>query len=163
AGGVEVDVPDAQQAVEHALVVVHVLHALEAGLLHLSPHDPTADPQPAVRDQVLREEAAQVSEDHGHDSDRDERDDADGSARRPWPGHFFIATDLVGTPGFLDWDGIRALVAMGHVVGSHSCSHPDRMADLSWDQLLDEWSRSAAALSSELGQEVSTASVPGGL
>jgi peptidoglycan/xylan/chitin deacetylase (PgdA/CDA1 family) len=84
-------------------------------------------------------------------------------ARRSWPGHFFVATDLVGTPGFLDWDGIRALVAMGHVVGSHSGSHPDRMADLTWEQLLDEWSRSAAALSSELGHEVSTASVPGGL
>jgi hypothetical protein len=37
------------------------------------------------------------------------------------------------------------------------------MADLGWDQLLDEWSRSAAALSSELGQDVTTASVPGGL
>jgi peptidoglycan/xylan/chitin deacetylase (PgdA/CDA1 family) len=84
-------------------------------------------------------------------------------AKRSWAGHFFIATDLVGTPGFLDWDEIRALAAMGHVVGSHSCSHPDRMADLSPDALLDEWSRSAAVLSSELGQDVSTASVPGGL
>jgi peptidoglycan/xylan/chitin deacetylase (PgdA/CDA1 family) len=84
-------------------------------------------------------------------------------ARRSWRGHFFVATDLVGRPGFLDWDGVRAVAGMGHVIGSHSCSHPDRMADCSWDQLLDEWSRSAAVLAEELGGSVTTASVPGGL
>ncbi|MEA2362526.1 MAG: hypothetical protein QOD71_1671 [Thermoleophilaceae bacterium] len=84
-------------------------------------------------------------------------------ARRSWRGHFFIATDLVGRPGFLDWDGVRAVARMGHVIGSHSCSHPDRMADCSSEQLLDEWSRSAAVLAEELGGPVSTASVPGGL
>lgn len=84
-------------------------------------------------------------------------------ARRSWSGHFFIATDLVGRPGYMDWDEIRALAGMGHVIGSHSCSHPDRMADCSWEQLLDEWSRSAAVLVEELGGPVPTASVPGGL
>jgi peptidoglycan/xylan/chitin deacetylase (PgdA/CDA1 family) len=84
-------------------------------------------------------------------------------ARRSWRGHFFIATDLVGRPGYLDWDGVRAVAGMGHVIGSHSCSHPDRMADCSWEQLLDEWSRSAAVLAGELGGPVTTASVPGGL
>jgi peptidoglycan/xylan/chitin deacetylase (PgdA/CDA1 family) len=84
-------------------------------------------------------------------------------ARRSWAGHFFIATDLVGRPGYMDWDEIRALAAMGHAVGSHSCSHPDRMADCSWEQLLDEWSRSGAVLAEELGGPVPTASVPGGL
>jgi peptidoglycan/xylan/chitin deacetylase (PgdA/CDA1 family) len=84
-------------------------------------------------------------------------------ARRSWRGHFFIATDVIGRPGFLDWDGVRAVAGMGHLIGSHSCSHPDRMADLSWEQLLDEWSRSAAVLADELGGPVTTASVPGGL
>jgi peptidoglycan/xylan/chitin deacetylase (PgdA/CDA1 family) len=84
-------------------------------------------------------------------------------ARRSWRGHFFIATDQVGTPGSLDWDGVRAVGEMGHVIGSHSCSHPDRMADLAPEQLLDEWSRSGAALARELGAAVATASVPGGL
>jgi peptidoglycan/xylan/chitin deacetylase (PgdA/CDA1 family) len=84
-------------------------------------------------------------------------------ARRSWRGHFFIATDLVGRPGVLDWDGVRAVAGMGHVIGSHSCSHPDRMADLSWEQLLDEWTRSRAVLAEELGGPVATASVPGGL
>ena len=84
-------------------------------------------------------------------------------ARRSWRGHFFIATDGVGRPGVLDWDGVRAVAGMGHVIGSHSCSHPDRMADLSWEELLDEWTRSAAVLAEELGGPVTTASVPGGL
>ena len=84
-------------------------------------------------------------------------------ARRSWQGHFFIVIDYVGRPGYLDWDGVRAVAAMGHVIGSHSCSHPHRMADLSPEQLLDEWSRSAAILAEELGGPVPTASVPGGL
>lgn len=84
-------------------------------------------------------------------------------ARRGWRGHFFIATDLIGQLGYLDWDGVRAVAGMGHVIGSHSCSHPDRMAACSWEQLLDEWSRSAAVLAEALGRPVRTASVPGGL
>ena len=84
-------------------------------------------------------------------------------ARRSWRGHFFIATDLIGTPGYLDWDGVRAVEGMGHVIGSHSCSHPNRMAACSWEELMDEWTGSAEALARELGQPVSTASVPGGL
>jgi peptidoglycan/xylan/chitin deacetylase (PgdA/CDA1 family) len=84
-------------------------------------------------------------------------------ARRSWRGHFFIATDMIGRLGYLDWDGVRAVAAMGHVIGSHSCSHPDRMAACSWEQLMAEWSGSAEVLARELGQPVRTASVPGGL
>jgi peptidoglycan/xylan/chitin deacetylase (PgdA/CDA1 family) len=84
-------------------------------------------------------------------------------ARRSWQGHFFIVIEYVGQAGYLDWDGVRAVAAMGHVIGSHTCTHPHRMADLSWEQLLDEWSRSAATLADGLGAPVSTASVPGGL
>jgi peptidoglycan/xylan/chitin deacetylase (PgdA/CDA1 family) len=84
-------------------------------------------------------------------------------AHRSWRGHFFIATDLIGSPGFLGWDDVRELARSGHVLGSHTCSHPDRMAACSWDELLDEWSRSAAVLAEALGRPVATASVPGGL
>jgi peptidoglycan/xylan/chitin deacetylase (PgdA/CDA1 family) len=84
-------------------------------------------------------------------------------ARRSWRGHFFIATDLIGRPGYLDWDGVRAVASMGHVIGSHSCSHPDRMAACSWDQLMAEWTGSAEILARELGAPVTCASVPGGL
>lgn len=84
-------------------------------------------------------------------------------ARRSWRGYFFISTDAIGSPGFLTWDGVREVAGMGHVIGSHSVSHPDRMADLSWEQLLDEWKRSSEILAEQLGGPVATASVPGGL
>lgn len=81
---------------------------------------------------------------------------------RGWPGHFFVATDMLGQPGFLDRDGVRRLAAQGHVVGSHSCSHPARMADLAPPRLREEWSRSVTLLTDALGAPVVTASVPGG-
>ncbi len=79
-----------------------------------------------------------------------------------WPGHFFVATDWIGKPGFLDRRQIRDLYRRGHVVGSHSCSHPDWMSRLSWGELTDEWSRSCAVLGDIVGLPVTTASIAGG-
>ncbi|HEU0019224.1 MAG TPA: polysaccharide deacetylase family protein [Thermoleophilaceae bacterium] len=83
-------------------------------------------------------------------------------AERSWPAHFFIVTDYVGKPGFLDWDGIRALARQGHVIGSHSHTHPKLMSALSAAELREQWSRSVAILAEALGAPVTTASVPGG-
>lgn len=83
-------------------------------------------------------------------------------AERGWRGHFFVTTDFIGTKGFVKVDDIRALESAGHVIGSHSCSHPHRMAACSWTQLLEEWQRSTAALGEIVGHRVSVASVPGG-
>jgi peptidoglycan/xylan/chitin deacetylase (PgdA/CDA1 family) len=77
-------------------------------------------------------------------------------------GHFFVTVNYIGAPGFLDERGIRDLAARGHVVGSHSCSHPLRMADCTPVRLLYEWAESRTALADILGQDVSMASVPGG-
>jgi len=77
-------------------------------------------------------------------------------------GHFFITTNYIGTRGFLTEVEIRDLVRRGHVVGSHSCSHPLRMGHCSWPQLLDEWARSRSILCEIVGDEVQNASVPGG-
>src|SRR5436309_10370742 len=62
-------------------------------------------------------------------------------------GHFFITTNYIGTRGFLTERGIRELARRGHVIGSHSCSHPLRMSRCGWPQLVDEWTRSCAVLS----------------
>jgi peptidoglycan/xylan/chitin deacetylase (PgdA/CDA1 family) len=83
-------------------------------------------------------------------------------ARRGWRGHFFVPTDFVGKPGFVGRDDIRALHGLGQVIGSHSCSHPARMASRSWPELLHEWRRSRELLSDLLGEPVSIASIPGG-
>ena len=98
-------------------------------------------------------------------------DDGGASALEPtatlleafgWRGSFFITTDFIGTRGFLTRTEIRTLRARGHVVGSHSCSHPARMALCSHDQLLHEWGDSRELLSDILGEAVESASVPGG-
>lgn len=82
-------------------------------------------------------------------------------ADRRWPAQFLITTDRIGEPAFLDEAGIRELAAMGHVVGSHSCSHP-RMTTCTPEQLRHEWEGSVEVLSRILGADVSVASVPGG-
>jgi len=81
---------------------------------------------------------------------------------RGWRGHFFVTTDWTGQPGFLNPNQIRELHARGHVVGSHSCSHPARMSQLSWTELRREWKESCAILSDILQEPVVTASVADG-
>jgi peptidoglycan/xylan/chitin deacetylase (PgdA/CDA1 family) len=79
-----------------------------------------------------------------------------------WRGHFFLSTDFIDTKGFLTRPQVRELRSRGHVIGSHSCSHPLRMAACSRNQLDYEWSKSIQVLSEITGEEVNTASVPGG-
>lgn len=79
-----------------------------------------------------------------------------------WRGHFFIITDSIGAPGFLSGRQIRELRQRGHVIGSHSRSHPTRMSSCSWERLLEEWAVSVGALSEILGEWVPVGSVPGG-
>lgn len=83
-------------------------------------------------------------------------------AQYGWKGHFFITSDYLGTKKFLSSDNIRVLVKEGHVIGSHSCSHPDPMSACSFEQLVKEWCQSRAKLEDILGSAVVTASLPGG-
>src|SRR5262249_33481635 len=82
--------------------------------------------------------------------------------RHGWRGTFFITTGRLGQRGFLDARQLRELRARGHAIGSHSHTHPLRMADYSVARLSDEWERSTALLSDLLGEAVNSASVPGG-
>jgi len=79
-----------------------------------------------------------------------------------WKAHFLITTGYIGTRRFLGKTEIRALRGQGHVIGSHSASHPERMSACSWQRLLDEWETSVKILSDILGEPVTVASVPGG-
>lgn len=79
-----------------------------------------------------------------------------------WRGTFLITVDYIGKTGFVDRDQLVSLASRGHVIGSHSCSHPARMAACPRDQLREEWRRSCETLSEILGAKVTTASVPGG-
>jgi peptidoglycan/xylan/chitin deacetylase (PgdA/CDA1 family) len=79
-----------------------------------------------------------------------------------WRGHFFVTADQINRKGFLTTEQIRSLRRKGHVIGSHSFSHPVRMSHCSEEKLTDEWTRSVKILSDILGEQVDTASVPGG-
>ena len=82
--------------------------------------------------------------------------------RHGWRAHFFITTGLIGTPGFVDAAGIRALRQQGHIIGSHSHSHPDIFRDLTPRRMREEWVQSRDRLSDVLGEPCITASIPGG-
>lgn len=79
-----------------------------------------------------------------------------------WVGHFFITTDYIGRPGFLSRPHIAELARLGHVIGSHSCSHPPMISRCSREQLRREWRESADILADITGQPTTTASIPGG-
>jgi peptidoglycan/xylan/chitin deacetylase (PgdA/CDA1 family) len=81
---------------------------------------------------------------------------------RGWRGYFFMTSGRIGATGFLNGAELRELHARGHVIGSHSHSHPTRMSACSTEALQAEWSDSIAILSDILGSAVDTASVPGG-
>jgi peptidoglycan/xylan/chitin deacetylase (PgdA/CDA1 family) len=89
-------------------------------------------------------------------------DVADRLERARWRGYFHITTDRIGTAGFVTASDLRELHARGHVIGSHSCSHPPRMSSLPWKVMLREWTASKATLEQVLGAPVTVASVPGG-
>jgi hypothetical protein len=57
---------------------------------------------------------------------------------------------------------IRDLDRRGHVIGSHSASHPARFSACGFDRMVREWSQSRQRLEDLLGHAVAVASVPGG-
>lgn len=87
---------------------------------------------------------------------------ADRLEARRWHGTFFITTDRIGTPGFLTVAQVRDLAARGHVIGSHSRSHPRSMSSCPRDVVRAEWRESVGALTEMLGEPVVHASVPNG-
>ncbi len=87
---------------------------------------------------------------------------AEALERHGWRGHFLVTAQRVGSPSFMSAAQIRELHARGHVIGTHSYSHPTRMGACAPERILDEWQRSVAILSDILGEPVVTGSVPGG-
>ena len=87
---------------------------------------------------------------------------ADMLERRGWRGQFFVTTARIGTSGFLSRKDVSALAKRGHVIGSHSHTHPTYMGRLSRGDLDLEWSTSRTLLGEILGAAPRTASVPGG-
>lgn len=97
-------------------------------------------------------------------------DDGGGSAlqiadmleRHGWKGNFLVTAGRIGRRGFLTAAELLELHQRGHLIGSHSWSHPERITCCSDAELRDEWHRSVTHLSGLIGSPVTTASVPGG-
>lgn len=86
----------------------------------------------------------------------------DELCRRGWRGHFFVITSLVGRPGFLDRSEIQYLHSCGHVIGSHSHTHPEIFKALAMEEMEKEWRVSCEILSDVIGEPCEAASIPGG-
>jgi peptidoglycan/xylan/chitin deacetylase (PgdA/CDA1 family) len=87
---------------------------------------------------------------------------ADRLDERGLHGHCFISTDFIGRPQFLSVPQIRELDSRGHLIGTHSASHPPQFSRLAYVVMLREWDESRKILEDILGRAVTTASVPGG-
>lgn len=87
---------------------------------------------------------------------------ADALERHGWRGHFFITTGYIGTKSFMSREQILDLHNKGHIIGSHSATHPARLSHCSREEILREWQESVDALCDILGERVRVASVPGG-
>ncbi|HEV8510107.1 MAG TPA: polysaccharide deacetylase family protein [Gemmatimonadales bacterium] len=87
---------------------------------------------------------------------------AEELARRGWKAHFFIITSRIGERTFLKPADIRTLRSAGHLVGTHSHTHPDIFCNLPRELMATEWRVSRAILEALLGEPCVTASVPGG-
>jgi peptidoglycan/xylan/chitin deacetylase (PgdA/CDA1 family) len=77
-------------------------------------------------------------------------------------GHCFVTTDFIGERGFLTSQQLRELDERGHVVGTHSASHPARFSALTGPDMRREWSESRQRLEDIVGHAVTVGSVPGG-
>lgn len=77
-------------------------------------------------------------------------------------GYFFITTSKIGDNCFLDRKGVLEIDKMGHIIGSHSHTHPMIFKSLSYHKMLEEWRVSKDILENILGKKVEVCSIPGG-
>lgn len=82
--------------------------------------------------------------------------------RYGFKGVFFISTIYIGTQGFLTKDQVKALAERGHVVGSHSHTHPEIFTKLSREEIREEWRKSYDILEDILGKKDLPMSIPNG-
>ena len=77
-------------------------------------------------------------------------------------GVFLISTSQIGSKGFLSVDQIKELDKRGHIIGSHTHSHPKNLAKLNYDEIFQEWKISLDILRQILCKDVPVASIPNG-
>jgi peptidoglycan/xylan/chitin deacetylase (PgdA/CDA1 family) len=79
--------------------------------------------------------------------------------KRGQRGAFFVITGMIGKPGYLTWDGVRALAKAGMEIGSHTVTHA-RLADLPDEEVREELVESKRELEKQLGHQVDLLAYP---
>jgi len=79
-----------------------------------------------------------------------------------WRGYCFVSTNYIDRAAFLSRSQIRELHERGHIIGSHSASHPAQMHKCAPTTIVNEWRTSVATLEDVIGSRIDVASVPGG-
>jgi|GEM_PF-249773 Predicted xylanase/chitin deacetylase len=74
---------------------------------------------------------------------------------------FYIITNFVGSPMYLNWDQIRIMRAAGMEIGAHTQNHPD-LTILSIEQARDEIAGSKAIIEAQLGEPIRSFCYPAG-
>lgn len=87
---------------------------------------------------------------------------ADMLEKRGWRGHCLITTSKIGQRGFLSREQIRELHDRGHVIGTHTHTHPQWFNVCPRAIQVQEWQYSKSLLEDITGEEVDIGSVPGG-
>jgi|SaaInlStandDraft_4_1057021.scaffolds.fasta_scaffold01327_9 peptidoglycan/xylan/chitin deacetylase (PgdA/CDA1 family) len=77
-------------------------------------------------------------------------------------GHFFIIGDRIGKKGFVSESHLREMRSHGHIIGTHSFSHPSRISSLSSNKIKDEWENGIQVLEDILSEKILVASIPNG-
>lgn len=77
-------------------------------------------------------------------------------------GIFFVSTDFLNKKYFLTTADLKMLQSRGHLIGSHSHTHPNIFRNLTYREMLNEWKVSKKILEEILENEVLHCSVPGG-
>ena len=76
--------------------------------------------------------------------------------------YFFIVSNFIGRDKFLTKNEIHDIRKMGHVIGSHSHTHPNPFHLISKNEVIKELNKSIAILEDIINSPVRTFAVPGG-
>ncbi|MDF2522754.1 MAG: polysaccharide deacetylase family protein [Clostridiales bacterium] len=77
-------------------------------------------------------------------------------------GYFFIIGDRIGQKGYATKEELQKIRRKGHVIGTHSYTHPRNISRLEPKDIIAEWKKGIEVLQDILGEEILTAAVPGG-
>jgi peptidoglycan/xylan/chitin deacetylase (PgdA/CDA1 family) len=80
--------------------------------------------------------------------------------------HIFVPTHFIASEGekspYMTSSQICEFSKLGHIVGSHSHTHPKNISLLSVKEIEEEWLKSKEILEDITGKKVETCSIPGG-